>query len=159
MFALCTYLTYFCTFSDFSVRVYLQLVSRLFRDVRVFALNIKFAFIEATTEIKRNLESIKMQWKREKKAEEPSNSEKEKETVVIVGAGIVGLALSLALKEHVGIIPEIYEQASGFQEGIGAGIGLYPNGLRVIRNISTELLERIQNAGYPYLVRRWEVRR
>ncbi len=32
---------------------------------------------------------------------------------------------------------------------------MYPNGLRVIRDISPQLLERIRAAGYPYLYRRW----
>lgn len=79
-------------------------------------------------------------------------------TVVIAGAGIVGLVLALSLKKNVGVTPEIYEQASAFQDGIGNGIGMYPNGLRVIRSISAELLTKVQQAGYPYLVRRWEVR-
>jgi 2-polyprenyl-6-methoxyphenol hydroxylase-like FAD-dependent oxidoreductase len=78
-------------------------------------------------------------------------------TIVIAGAGIVGLVLALALKKHAGITAELYEQARSFQDGVGAGIGLYPNGMRVLRDISPEILERIQQSGYPYLFRRWEV--
>lgn len=36
-------------------------------------------------------------------------------------------------------------------------MSLYPNGLRVIRDISPELLKRIQEAGYPYQYRHWMV--
>jgi 2-polyprenyl-6-methoxyphenol hydroxylase-like FAD-dependent oxidoreductase len=79
--------------------------------------------------------------------------------IVIIGAGIVGLVLALALHKHCGIKVEIYEQARAFHDGVGAGIGMYPNGLRVIRDISPELLRQIQERGYPYLYRRWEVRK
>jgi hypothetical protein len=78
--------------------------------------------------------------------------------VVIAGAGIVGLVLALALAKHAKIKADLYEQASTFSDDVGAGMGMYPNGLRVIRDISPALLERIQRAGYPYLHRRWEVR-
>ena len=80
------------------------------------------------------------------------------EDVVIVGAGIVGLVLALSLHTHAGITPKVYEQAPAFHDDVGAGMGMYPNGLRVIRDLSPDLLKDIQNAGYPYLYRRWEVR-
>lgn len=76
--------------------------------------------------------------------------------IVISGAGIVGLVLALALHKHVGVTPELYEQASAFQDDVGAAMGMYPNGLRVIRDISPALLHSIQKAGHPYLYRRWE---
>ncbi|CAJ1954767.1 unnamed protein product [Cylindrotheca closterium] len=76
--------------------------------------------------------------------------------IVITGAGIVGLVLALAIKKNVGVTPEIYEQSGAFDDGVGNGIGMYPNGLRVIRSISPDLLKKIQQAGYPYLIRRWE---
>jgi 2-polyprenyl-6-methoxyphenol hydroxylase-like FAD-dependent oxidoreductase len=85
------------------------------------------------------------------------NADEEPATILIAGAGIVGLVLALALKKQIGVKAEIYEQARAFQDGIGNGIGMYPNGLRVIRAISPELLTKIQQAGYPYLCRRWEV--
>jgi salicylate hydroxylase len=78
------------------------------------------------------------------------------EPAVIAGAGIVGLVLALALEKHLGIKPLIYDQAKGFHDGVGAGIGMYPNGLRVIRDISPLLLARIQHVGVPYHQRRWE---
>ena len=33
---------------------------------------------------------------------------------------------------------------------------MYANGLRVIRDISPELLQSVRDAGYPYKIRRWE---
>ena len=74
---------------------------------------------------------------------------------VIIGGGIAGLVLALALKKHVGIKSTVYEQAQGFVDGVGGAIGMYPNGLRVIRDISPELLAEIRKHGYPYLYRRW----
>jgi hypothetical protein len=91
--------------------------------------------------------------------EEKHLHEHDVEDVVIVGAGIVGLVLALSLHTHAGITPKVYEQAPSFHDDVGAGMGMYPNGLRVIRDISPDLLKDVQDAGYPYLYRRWEVRR
>lgn len=38
----------------------------------------------------------------------------------------------------------------------GAGLGCYPNGLRVLRDISPDLLQAVRDAGYSYQYRRWE---
>ncbi|GAX27826.1 hypothetical protein FisN_13Hh067 [Fistulifera solaris] len=73
--------------------------------------------------------------------------------VIIVGAGIVGLVLALALHQHLGITPVLYEQCSQFQP-VGAGMSVYPNGLRVLRDLG--LLPTVQNAGFPYQTRQWE---
>lgn len=78
--------------------------------------------------------------------------------IVIVGAGIVGLVLALALNKHLGIQAEVYEQAQAFHDDVGAGMGMYPNGLRVIRDVDPELLDQIKSVGHPYVYRRWEVR-
>ncbi len=75
--------------------------------------------------------------------------------VVIVGAGLGGLVLALALKAHVGISAEIYEQAPKFDDGVGGAIGLYPNGQRVLRNISQDLLMSVRQVAFPYIYRRW----
>jgi 2-polyprenyl-6-methoxyphenol hydroxylase-like FAD-dependent oxidoreductase len=75
--------------------------------------------------------------------------------IVIAGAGIAGLVLALAIDKQVGVKAEVYEQAQAFTDGAGGAIGLYPNGLRVLRDTSPELLEAIRTAGYPYLYRRW----
>jgi ribulose 1,5-bisphosphate synthetase/thiazole synthase len=77
--------------------------------------------------------------------------------VVIAGAGIVGLVLALAFAKQ-GIAPvHVFEQAAAFHDDVGAGMGMYPNGLRVIRDISPDLLRKVQEAGYPYKYRRWMV--
>ena len=81
----------------------------------------------------------------------------EVEPIIIIGAGIVGLALALALEKHCGLKVNLYEQATAFHDDVGAGMGCYPNGLRVIRDISSDLLGSIQDIGYPYLLRRYEV--
>jgi len=79
-------------------------------------------------------------------------------TVIIAGAGIGGLVLALALKKHCGLAAseiEVYEQAPGFGDNVGGAMGLYANGLRVVRDISPELLASIRAAGYDYIFRRW----
>lgn len=76
--------------------------------------------------------------------------------IVISGAGIVGLVLALALKKHIGITAEIYEKADEFHDDVGAALGMYPNGLRVLRDIDEKLMKNVKDQGYPYLFRRWE---
>lgn len=82
--------------------------------------------------------------------------EEEPAKIIIAGGGIVGLILAMAIKKHCGITCEIYERASRFYDDVGAALGMYPNGLRVIRDIDTALLAAIQKAGSPYVYRRWE---
>jgi salicylate hydroxylase len=76
--------------------------------------------------------------------------------VAIVGAGIVGLVLALALDRHAGIKPVLYEAAAEFGDDVGAGMGMYPNGLRVLRDISPDLVEKLRSLGQPFGTRRWE---
>jgi len=76
-------------------------------------------------------------------------------TIAIVGGGIAGLVLALSLHKNIGVVPTVYEQSKTFTDGVGGAIGMYPNGLRVIRDISPDLLATIRSAGYPYLYRRW----
>ena len=80
-------------------------------------------------------------------------------TVVIAGGGIVGLTLALALKKHLQLSPEqieVYEKARQFHDDVGAALGMYPNGLRVLRDISPKLMNDVKDQGYPYLFRRFE---
>ncbi|KAH8072406.1 protein serine/threonine phosphatase [Aureococcus anophagefferens] len=49
----------------------------------------------------------------------------------------------------------VLEQAPAFGDGVGGGIGLYANGLRVLRDASPALLAAVREAGYPYVYRRW----
>lgn len=53
--------------------------------------------------------------------------------VVIVGGGIGGLSAALALRS-VGATVAVYEQAAQFGE-VGAGVGLFPNSMRVLRRL------------------------
>ncbi len=53
--------------------------------------------------------------------------------VLIIGAGIGGSALALAL-EALGVDYELFEQANAFTE-VGAGIQLSPNGVRVLEQL------------------------
>lgn len=63
-------------------------------------------------------------------------------SVAIVGAGIGGIALALALQK-VGITCTIYEQASELKE-VGSGVGLWCNAVRVLHRLGlAESLERI----------------
>jgi len=79
-------------------------------------------------------------------------------TVLIAGAGIGGLCLALALRKHCGLAAgeiEVFEQSRSFNDNAGGAVGLYANGLRVLRDISPELLAAVRKAGYPYECRRW----
>ena len=53
--------------------------------------------------------------------------------IAIVGAGIGGLALSLALRRF-GIASTVYEQAGRF-ERIGSGINISPNAATALRGL------------------------
>ena len=85
-----------------------------------------------------------------------NNNHEAPATIVISGAGIVGLVLALALQKHLGVTPEVYEKSAAFHEDVGAGMGLYPNGLRVLRDIDPQLVDTIKRLGQPYGYRRWE---
>ena len=75
--------------------------------------------------------------------------------VVIAGGGIGGLVLALCLDAQYNHPPpstttntkptttntleiHVYESASEFSAGAGGAIGLYANGLRILRDISTQ---------------------
>jgi salicylate hydroxylase len=78
--------------------------------------------------------------------------------VLIVGAGIGGLCLALALRKHCGLSGadiEVFEQATAFTNNAGGAVGLYANGLRVLRDISPELLAAVRASGYDYIYRLW----
>lgn len=76
--------------------------------------------------------------------------------ILIAGGGIVGLVTALAMEKYLHIKPEIYEQSHGFDPDVGAGMSLYANGLRVLRDIDPNLLKRIQECGCPYRLRHFE---
>ncbi|KAI8906950.1 hypothetical protein EDD86DRAFT_210160 [Gorgonomyces haynaldii] len=76
------------------------------------------------------------------------------EEIAIGGAGIAGLLLALALKKQ-GFHVTVYEQAPRFDDEVGGAIGMYANGLSVIRDISPSLLYKIRKQGRPYILRKW----
>jgi salicylate hydroxylase/6-hydroxynicotinate 3-monooxygenase len=65
-------------------------------------------------------------------------------TIAIIGAGIAGLALGVALKK-VGVGFTIYEQAPRFAR-VGAGIQLTPNAIKLMRGLGLE--ERLRSVGF-----------
>ena len=65
--------------------------------------------------------------------------------VAIIGGGLGGLAAALALSAK-GVHAKVYEQADQLHE-IGAGIVLYPNGLKILDRIG--LGPRISRIGTP----------
>lgn len=86
--------------------------------------------------------------------------------LVIVGGGIGGLVLALCLdqvynhdhKKKKRLPIHIYESTSAYTANAGGAIGLYPNGLRVLRNLNDtapNLLTRVREAGCDYIYRRW----
>lgn len=85
-----------------------------------------------------------------------THEQNEPATIVISGAGIVGLVLALALKKHIGVTAEIYEKAYEFHDDVGAALGMYPNGLRVLRDIDVSIMRAVKEQGFPYIFRRWE---
>jgi 2-polyprenyl-6-methoxyphenol hydroxylase-like FAD-dependent oxidoreductase len=84
------------------------------------------------------------------------SSSEDAATIVITGGGIVGLTLALALKKHVGLTAHVYESSDTFGTEVGAGMGMYPNGLRVLRDIDPDLVRQVQEEGHAYQYRRWE---
>lgn len=40
-------------------------------------------------------------------------------------------------------------------DDVGGAIGMYPNGLAVIRDVSPTLLQKIRDGGKPFVYRRW----
>ncbi|CAM5280642.1 FAD-dependent monooxygenase [Streptomyces spiroverticillatus] len=66
--------------------------------------------------------------------------------VIIVGGGIGGLALAVALRER-GISSEVFERAGDFGN-TGSGIELTPNGVKSVDCISPRLGEEVRASGW-----------
>jgi FAD dependent monooxygenase len=77
----------------------------------------------------------------------------EQVTVGIVGAGIGGLTLAKML-EMLGISYVLWEARSGIDEAAGAGVGLMPNGLRILDQL--RVFEEVQKYDLPH--HSWEYR-
>ncbi len=65
--------------------------------------------------------------------------------IVIVGAGLGGLATAIALTQQ-GFNVQIYEKAKTFRP-IGTGLGLSPNGLHCLEAIQTGIVQVLKQAG------------
>ena len=75
--------------------------------------------------------------------------------VAIVGGGIGGLVLALALRER-GIAFEVYEQADELRE-IGAAVALSANGTRELRRLGLgEQVEAVSVVPSALVIRRWD---
>lgn len=95
--------------------------------------------------------------------------------VVIIGGGIGGLVLALCLDQAYNYpasdadgptatprLPiHVYESTAAYTANAGGAIGLYSNGLRVLRHLSRThpkvptILQDVRSAGCDYLYRRW----
>jgi len=67
--------------------------------------------------------------------------------VAIIGAGLGGLATAIALRKQ-GIDVRVYEKAKQFLPA-GAGLGLFPNGLKFLEAIDPDLVKAVYNSGCP----------
>jgi salicylate hydroxylase len=75
--------------------------------------------------------------------------------VAVVGGGIGGLVLALALRER-GINIEVYEQADELRE-IGAAVALSANGTRELRRLGLgEQVESVSVVPSALVIRRWD---
>ena len=74
--------------------------------------------------------------------------------IAIAGGGIVGLTTALCLHRHCGLTVTIFEQADRFVDDVGAGMGLYANGLRVLEDLG--LFDEIHRISQPFGKRTWE---
>src|SRR5437867_1498740 len=75
--------------------------------------------------------------------------------VAIVGGGIGGLVLALALRER-GIRCEVYEQAEELRE-IGAAVALSANGTRELRRLGLgDQVEAVSVVPSALVIRRWD---
>jgi salicylate hydroxylase len=75
--------------------------------------------------------------------------------VAVVGGGIGGLVLALAMRER-GISNEVYEQADELRE-IGAAVALSANGTRELRRLGVgEQIESVSVVPSALVIRRWD---
>ena len=63
--------------------------------------------------------------------------------LAIVGGGIGGLVLAIALLEYRHIDVQVYEATSSFKE-VGAGVSLAPNAQRAVKLLGREIQEAFE---------------
>ena len=67
-------------------------------------------------------------------------------SAVIVGGGIGGLAMCIALR-RVGIDAHVYERATALKANAGTGIALWPNGVKALRVIGEDVAREVASRG------------
>ena len=67
--------------------------------------------------------------------------------IVIIGAGICGLATALALRKIANLNVKIYERSETLRGGEGTALTMWPNGLAALEYIDSSLLETIKGKG------------
>ncbi len=67
------------------------------------------------------------------------------EKIAVIGAGLGGLAVAIALRKQ-GYDVQVYEKAKDFRP-VGGGFGLLPNGLNFLDAIDPRIVETIKNSG------------
>ncbi|XXH02598.1 hypothetical protein Hte_008977 [Hypoxylon texense] len=80
--------------------------------------------------------------------------------IAIIGAGIAGLGVAIALKNHPAIDVQLYEKSAELKE-IGASIALGPNGMRTLERLGVDnaLEDEIafrNKSRYPMIYRHWQ---
>lgn len=65
--------------------------------------------------------------------------------IAVIGAGLGGLAVAVALRK-LGFNVQVYEKAQDFRP-VGAGFGLFPNGLNFLEAIEPGIVETIKKSG------------
>ena len=67
--------------------------------------------------------------------------------IVIIGAGICGLATALALRKVAKLNVKIYERSETLRGGEGTALTMWPNGLAALDYIDSSLLKIIKEKG------------
>lgn len=103
-------------------------------------------------------------------SEAPDADTIEHHPLVIVGGGIGGLVLALCLDQvynhdsnntnntNTKLPIHVYESTTAYTANAGGAIGLYANGLRVLKDLNDTaptLLTKVREAGCEYKYRRW----
>ncbi|GAX25804.1 hypothetical protein FisN_9Lh003 [Fistulifera solaris] len=92
----------------------------------------------------------------QRKASFPVVSRSPQHEVIIIGGGLVGFVLALALEKYTGRKVPVYERSATMLPYVGAGLVLQQNGLKVLQNIDETLYEAILQASSAFTERTWE---
>ncbi|NEP35825.1 MULTISPECIES: NAD(P)/FAD-dependent oxidoreductase [unclassified Moorena] len=88
---------------------------------------------------------MKLQASAQEKTQMGKSSKPFMEKVAIIGAGLGGLAVAIALRKW-GYDVQVYEKAQDFRP-VGGGLGLLPNGLNFLDAIEPGIVETIKKSG------------